>query len=242
MSLLEDLRAIVAQLCPEPCPRCLSPSAAGFCGACRREFARVDDPCARCGLPGPCRRCPALEQAWPLAAIRAPFVYAPPLALYLCAHKYARQRSLGRVLGQLLGLEIGTTTVDCDALVAVPLHARRLRMRGFNQAEEIARPVARALGLPLLGAHVRRERDTQAQAALDRSRRLSAMQHAFSADRGLAGLKIAIIDDVITTASTVNALALTLAGAGAARVEAWAVLRTLGPDGAADSAAARAVE
>jgi ComF family protein len=230
MPLLEDLRAIVNGLCPECCPRCDEPCASGFCQACREGFARVRDPCARCGLPGPCRHCPALTRGWQITAVRAPFAYAPPLARYLQAHKYSRQRPLGRVLGQLLRFELESTGIDCDAIVAVPLHARRLRDRGFNQADEIARPVARALGLPLMSTRVKRGLNTQTQVSLDRHQRIKSMPHAFSADGKLAGLKIAIVDDVITTGATINALANALMSAGAVRAEAWAVLRTIDRD------------
>lgn len=230
MPLLEDLRAVVDGLCPECCPRCDQPCASGFCDACREDFARVSDPCARCGLPGPCRHCPALERGWQISAVRAPFAYAPPLARYLQAHKYSRQRQLGRVLGQLLRCEIESTSIDCDVIVAVPLHVRRLRDRGFNQADEIARPIARSLGLPLMSSRVKRLLYAQTQVTLGRRARLKGVPHAFSADGELEGLKIAIVDDVITTGATINALANALMSAGAVRAEAWAVLRTIDRD------------
>jgi predicted amidophosphoribosyltransferase len=119
--------------------------------------------------------------------------------------------------------------------VPVPLHRRRLRDRTFNQADEIARPLARRLDLPLLVDTVLRQRDTAPQAGLARRSRLQSLAGAFRAlapDLArceLAGLDIAIVDDVVTTGATANGLAAALRAAGAARVSAIAVARTVGP-------------
>jgi ComF family protein len=221
------------------CPRCGFESLNGFCGDCRREFPRIEAPCLRCGLPPPCDPCPALAGDWHVDAVRAPFVYGPPIARYLRNLKYARERHLGRALGQLLaaGIELGcigsaapddSAAPDVDALVAVPLHRRRLRARTFNQADEIGAAVARLRGIPLLSAGVRRAIDTQPQTELDRAERLRGPRRAFRVGRRFEALRLAIVDDVITTGATANALASVLKSAGATRVEAWAVARSVG--------------
>jgi len=229
MSLLNDWRSLVGELCPESCPGCEMPSGAGFCSACRQAFARIDSPCRRCGLSAWHQRCPALAADWRIDSVRAPFIYAPPLTTFLQALKYAKERHLGRALGQLLLGELGSVPSQVDALLAVPLHARRLRMRTFNQADEIARPLARAFGCRLLVAGVRRTRHTPSQTGLDRRERIASLKRAFAVRPNLQGLKLAIIDDVITTGATINALGSALKAAGADRVEAWAVARVIGP-------------
>jgi ComF family protein len=242
MSLLGRLRVAVQTLCPETCPRCGDESVAGFCEACGSEFARVPDACSACGLPGPDHACPARLPGWRLDGVFAPFVYAAPVSVYLQRLKFARQHKLGRALGLLLARElagsanlaraIGSGTLAgrvpaCDMLVAVPLHPRRLRERTFNQADEIARPVARALGLPQRCRGIHRVLHTGAQTGLARAERLVNLERAFQVSCRLDGARIAIVDDVITTGATVNALAAALKAAGAAHVEAWAVARTV---------------
>lgn len=210
------------------CPRCGFESPDGFCSDCRRDFPRIESPCLRCGLPSPCDRCPALASEWRIDAVRVPWVYGPPLAQYLQNLKYGRERHLGRALGQLLAVDIVAPGLDVDALVAVPLHRKRLRMRTFNQADEIGVAVAKVAGTSLLSTGVRRAIDTRPQTELDRAERMRGPRRAFRVDRNLRGMRVAIVDDVITTGATVNALASALKAAGAVHVEAWAVARSIG--------------
>jgi ComF family protein len=150
--------------------------------------------------------------------------------------KYRSERHLGRALGLLLADSLEAPDHRIDALVGVPLHPRRLRARGFNQANEIAAPIARALGRPLLQSGFRRILATRPQTELDRSARLRAPLGSFAVSRNLAGLGIAIVDDVITTGATVDAFAATIRAAGAVRVEAWSVARSVGRTAAPDHA------
>lgn len=214
------------------CPRCGFESLDGFCSDCLREFWPIDSPCPRCGLPSPCDPCPALRLDWEIDAIRAPFVYAPPLALYLQRLKYGRERHLGRALGRLFvaGIDsagMDTAALGIDALVAVPLHRKRLRIRTFNQADEIGVAIAKLTGASLLSAGIGRAIDTLPQTELDRAKRLRGPRRAFRVSRRFDELRIAIVDDVITTGATVNALGSVLKGAGALHVEAWAVARSV---------------
>jgi ComF family protein len=252
MTITARLRALARGLCPETCPRCGQESDGGFCAACGDDFARVAGACRDCGLPGPSHDCPALLPGWRLDGLLAPFAYAEPLAVYLQRLKFARQHRLGRALGLLLARELaGRATADragigdavcgtvdsaaarrafaCDTLVAVPLHPRRLRERTFNQADEIARPIARILGLARRSGSVRRALHTGAQTGLSRAERLVNLERAFRVTCRLHGARIAIVDDVVTTGATVNALAAALKEAGACHVEAWSVARTVVP-------------
>lgn len=226
--MLEVFNALLHRLCPESCPRCRVASDLGFCGDCRQQFRRVPSPCPRCGMPAPCAPCPMTGPGWFIDSVRAPFAYGPPLTRYLWALKFQGQRLLGRALGQLLVTEIESPGIDIDAILSVPLHPRRLRSRGFNQADEIAGPIAARLKRPALVSGVRRKIETRPQTELDRHARLKNPHLSFSITRDFTGYRLAIVDDVITTGATVNALAEALKGNGAVSVVAWAVARGIG--------------
>lgn len=215
---------LLARLFPELCPRCGVETQRGYCTACRGEFVRVPDPCPGCGLARPVLRCPRRGGPWHLDAVVTPYAYAPPLAAELVKLKRDGGRHLGRALGLLLAGHVAPLAGRIDTLVPVPLHASRLRERGFNQALEIGHALARSIRVALRAHEVARTHKTRLQAGLDAARRGANLEHAFRARR--AAGSIAIVDDVVTTGATVNALAAELRGRGAARVEAWAVART----------------
>lgn len=164
-----------------------------------------------------------------LDAVVAPLEYRDPVNEHIQALKFAGRRQIGRALGEILVEAVRAIPQgrDVDAVVAVPLHRRRFLERGYNQATEIARPVAATLSVDLYVAGIRRRRATTAQAQLSASERRSNLRRAFRVTRDLSNLNIAIIDDVITTGATVNALARELKRAGASSVQAWAVARSI---------------
>ena len=221
----------IANLFPELCPRCRGATARGFCSGCSGDFTIVADACERCGLPRPVMHCPRLGAPWHVDSVVAPFRYSMPLHQHVQALKYRRARKLGRALGLLLAERLEPHRDGIDALVAVPMHARRVRQRGYNQAVEIARTVAGELGLPLLIRGIRRLSAAPPQTTLDASRRRVNLEGAFSIERAVEGLKLAIVDDVITTGATINVLARSLRAARARTPNAWAVARTLSEKG-----------
>ena len=156
----------------------------------------------------------------------APFSYQPPLDHYVHALKYRGMRTLGRAFALLLAPDARALYRDIDALVAVPLHRTRLYERGFNQAHEIARTLGRELALPTLGRGIARRAVTIAQTGQGARQRRAGVATAFRVDRDLTGRRVAIVDDVVTTGATVNALAAALRAAGAARCVVFAVART----------------
>lgn len=228
------LRTAVERLLPELCPACGLVSAAGFCRECRATFAPVTDPCPRCGLPGDRHRCPAGGAGWLIDAVRAPFIYEPPIAHHVQALKFGGRRMLGRALGLALAERLGAPC-GVDAVVAVPLDRARFLRRRFNQADEIARPIVRLAALPQLVVGIERNRATRPQTDLSIGERRRNVANAFAVTRDLEGLRLAIVDDVMTTGATANALATALLAAGAARVEAWTVARALPSDAQAPS-------
>jgi ComF family protein len=210
----------------EVCPGCTEASRAGLCPGCAAALPRVADACERCGLARPVASCPRRARLWHVERVIAPFVYSTPLDGYIHALKYRGARRLGRALALAVVDNVRAAARDVDALVPVPLHPRRLRERGFNQATEIARTLGRALERPVLLAGIRRRGAQVAQAGRGAAERLENVASAFLVERDLAGTRLAIVDDVVTTGATVNALAAALRGAGAARCEVWAVART----------------
>ncbi|HTD91809.1 MAG TPA: ComF family protein [Burkholderiales bacterium] len=114
-----------------------------------------------------------------------------------------------------------------DVIIPMPLADARLRERGFNQAQEIARHVANIGGLPLLPRACRKVRDTAPQAALPWKERAKNMRKAFVCDEDFTGKHVAVVDDVMTTGATLNELAQNLKKAGAVRVTCLIAARTL---------------
>jgi ComF family protein len=143
------------------------------------------------------------------------------------AIKYHGALAQGRVLSELFArrLQQIRSAPLPDILLPVPLAGRRFRHRGFNQAIELSRCVEQRLAIPMRADVAIRVRETREQAALDRRERRKNIRGAFALRRDLPAANIAIIDDVMTTGSTVNELARVLKRAGAQRVEVWTVAR-----------------
>jgi len=183
-----------------------------LCAACRGRLPWLDD-AGRGTAPG-------------LDRVVAAFRYAPPVDRWLPRFKFHRDLAAGRLLSQLMVARLA----DCErpqALVAIPLHRARLRTRGYDQALELARPVARALGLPLRRDLLRRVRATAPQSELDAASRAGNLQGAFAACGPALPSHVALVDDVMTTGATLQAAAEALRRAGVARVEAWVCARVL---------------
>jgi len=196
------------------------PLCCAFCGVrTRREERCVCDGCAA-DLPWVE---PRVATA-PFRAELAPLAYDFPIDAAIKALKFGRRLWYGPALAQLLGSVLDSLPDDLDAVLPVPLHWRRKWWRGFNQAREIARPVARQLGLPLVGG-VRRARPTRAQSGLTATARRQNLRGAFVASHANDWRHVLIVDDVITTGATVRELARTVSRAGAEKVSVLAVAR-----------------
>jgi len=201
-----------------------------LCPACDADLPRLAGTlCPRCALPSPgaavCGRC--LADAPHYDATVAALAYRFPADTLVHALKFRSQLALAPLMGDLL---IEAIRERIDLVVPVPLSRERLRERGYNQAAEIARHVARERRARLELTIVIRERDTRAQADLPWSDRARNVRGAFRCERSLDGAAIAVIDDVMTTGATLDELAATLKRAGAARVVNWVVARTFPPD------------
>jgi len=164
-----------------------------------------------------------------LAHVRSALTYEYPVDRLIGAAKFGRQVHVARGLGQLLAWRLPDLPVRPDAVVPVPLHWRREADRGFNQAEEIARSLCAGRGWPLRADLCRRVRPTPEQSALGAAERQENLRGAFAlASRHVAARcrHVLLVDDVLTTGATAEALAGVFKGAGIARVSLWTVART----------------
>ena len=223
----EVYNRLLACLLPERCANCGAVPARGLCQPCRSGLRPVPTPCRGCGLAQPVARCPREGARWSVSSVVAPLRYESPLDGYIHALKFLSHRRMGRALGLVLAEILRAEEIlgAVSALIPVPLHAERLRQRGFNQAYEIARPIAATMNLTLVTSGVKRSVPTQAQTLVDAYRRSTNVEYAFRAHGRFEGATIAIIDDVITTGATINSLARDLRRAGAADVHAWCLAR-----------------
>lgn len=179
-------------------------------------------------LPGEtCGHCRRRRRIFDAAFV--PYRYEFPLVELIHRLKYGGQIAIGRIVGTLLArrlAEQGRPRVD--AIVPVPLHAARESKRGYNQAREIAMFAAELLGVPMEDRLVRRQRATVEQTLLPAAARRRNLRGAFEVRAASVPLRVAIVDDVLTTGATAGALALALKRAGCRQVEVWAVARAVG--------------
>ena len=209
-----------------------------ICMACETELPWLGDQCLTCALPLPaagltCGQClkqpPAFEQ------VIAPWTYSFPVDTLITRFKHSAKWPFGRLLAELLTQFLQNRFDEDlerpDALVPVPLAARRLRQRGFNQAAMLARWLSAGLDIPCDETLLLRTQDTSAQQDLNADARKKNLRNAFTLapDTSIKGRHLALVDDVLTTGATAQALARLLMDAGAARVDVYCLARTPKP-------------
>ena len=202
------------------------------CEACARALPnRPPSACPRCGLPGLdggcCAACEREKPAYDATLALYDFVF--PVDAMVHALKYRHRLSMASFFGAALAARAQDFGAQADLILPMPLHPRRLAERGFNQAVELARPLARVRGLALGLAVVSKLRDIPAQAGLDREARLRNPRGAFECDVSLQGQRVIVVDDVMTTGATLGELARTLKRQGASWVGNLVVAHTPAP-------------
>lgn len=227
-ALASGTRAIVSHLLPQDCGLCGAPSGdSPLCTECLAGLPRLPaEGCPQCALPviggAICGAC--LARTPKFDATRAAFRYGFPVDRLVQSFKYGHRLAAAEWFAAELAAAGPTQS---DLVIAVPLSTDRLAQRGFNQALELARPLARRLGLPLLVDGVARARDTAPQAALPWKDRVRNVRHAFDCTVDLAGHCVMVVDDVMTTGATLDELARTLKAHGAIHVENRVIARAL---------------
>lgn len=226
-----NIRTKIRQLLPaQPCILCGSMSRDGiWCSACDAALPYLDQPhCPSCALPTPqgevCGHC--LKQPPRFNRTVAAFAYRFPLDKLVQAMKYREQLALSQRFAETLLPRIARASLP-DLLIPMPLHPAKLQSRGFNQAQLIAAILAQELDRPLLPHACQRLRDTPSQTTLPWQERKRNMHGAFACEQDLTGKHVALVDDVLTTGASLDALADAVRQRGATQVSAWVVARTL---------------
>jgi len=231
------LNYIQSRLTPAFCLLCGHAAAQDLlCDTCRDSLPLADCRCQRCAVHLPaqgatlCGQC--ITKPPPQDAAYSAFRYHAPIRALLQDLKYSHRLHLGNWLAdrfcETLALHRHPIQVDC--LIPVPLHPNRQRLRGFNQATELARRINRKLNLQLETACIQRHRSTPKQTGLDMRERKQNLRGAFSLDKSCLPQSCALVDDVVTTGATSRELAALLKDNGVQHVEIWSIARADAPD------------
>jgi len=215
---------------PQCCVLCGAKATNKICETCIATLPRIQEHCACCGtaleyFAHQCGEC--LKNPPPFTRTIAAFHYTHPVSDLIIALKFCERLLYAELCGQLLAqqLLVHYQGKNKPSLIfPVPLHKKRLCERGYNQALEIARPIAQELKLPLAKYHTHRIKNTMAQTTLNAIERHKNVKHAFVITEKVP-MHVAVIDDVITTGSTVREFCRVLKQAGAKEIDVWCVAR-----------------
>jgi ComF family protein len=234
--MFQIIKKIYGWFLPATCILCHYPShqPQDLCQRCLHELPILPQSCHRCAniLASPAATCGACLKRPPVAdAMHVLFSYQTPITKLIMELKFHENLVNAKLLGELM-----TTAIlqrwYCNKplpalIIPIPLHHQRMRERGFNQALEISRPIANTLKIPIASQSCFRIKNTAAQARQHAQNRRRNMRGAFQINRAFNGLHVAVLDDVITTGSTLLEFTKTLRGAGASRIDIWCCAKTL---------------
>ena len=215
-------------LLPKRCPLCAARVNRGFCADCLELLPWIMTGCEICGTElleaGVCGGCQSRRPYYDHAVI--PFKYREPVSGQIQLLKYNDQLRYATSLGAMICRRVWKDPTPApDLLIPVPLHRARLRQRGFNQALEIARRIGAELGVEVSHSLLERIKNTVSQTGLGKRQRRSNVKGAFKALALIQHAHVALVDDVVTSGSTVNAAARALKRAGVERVSVWAAAK-----------------
>lgn len=232
---LQILRAIGYRLLSPTCAICRLPSqqARDLCLACEADLPLNHHACAQCALPITatshnlcCGNC--LQKPPAFHCTLAPYLYQKGVTRLIYDLKFNQQLANANIMGQLLAEKVREYYANRkmpQVIIPIPLHKKRLRHRGFNQAAEIGKPISRHLNIALDLFNCQRIIDTAPQSSLAATQRRKNLRGAF-AIKPLHARHVAVLDDVITTGSTLREFCATLRKAGAEQIDVWCVART----------------
>lgn len=239
MDVIASLSHLTRWIYPSRCLLCghkgqkLGHEAVDLCSNCQRQLPFNEMACLSCALPLPqdispgaiCGKCqkkpPAFDASLSL------FRYEQPVVWLIQQLKFNDRLAHARLLGGLLAQKIQRYDMLSQCIIPVPLFRKRLRQRGFNQSVELAKPVAKKTGLPLELNLIERVKPTESQTGLDSRQRRKNIKGAFGVVKAIPYRRVAIVDDVVTTGSTVNEIACVLKRAGVKHVDVWSIARVV---------------
>lgn len=231
------IKTVLDFVFPRICCFCLSElrqSKIDLCEHCKASLPFAVDRCYCCGLRLEqlneailCEKCQNRKP--PFSRVCALFSYDPPVNKLITGLKFNKQLAYGRLLSELLIEAVETEWYKNsplpEAIIPMPLHKTRLRARGYNQAMELVRPFRKQNKISVLHKHCWRSRQTKKQSGLNAERRRQNLKNAFKVQLPQSFEHVAIVDDVVTTSSTVASLSLALKEAGVLQVDVWCICR-----------------
>ncbi len=221
--LRSALNPALCQLCGIPVD-----ATAMLCTHCFNSLSQVPNPCTRCGQPNPasgdiCPSCRLNPPRW--QRMIAPLTFSGATRDLILQFKFAQQRPQARIL--LTHLLDKYRQHTPDVLIPVPLHPQKRLQRGYNQAQEVAAVLSDSLFIPLDTRSLRRVKLTGSQAGLSLHKRRKNLRAAFTYQPVRRYRSVAIIDDIITSGSTMDEICKVIQKAGVRHIEAWSLARTL---------------
>jgi len=231
-SLIKNtLKQCYHRLLPYTCVICKSPSqqALDLCSACENDLPFLQNACSLCGAslaknsPPICGNC--LTHPPPYHDLICLAHYQGPIRRFITQLKFHQQLAFSHILGHLFVKHMGTHQTP-DMIIPVPLHTKRLKQRGFNQALEIAKVIQKQLNIPINHTICQRIRHTQPQTSLPAHQRARNVKKAFTVRGDLSNHHVAVVDDVMTTGHTMREVCCALRKAGTKRVSVWCIAKT----------------
>lgn len=213
---------------PQSCIGC-GKEGSVLCPSCSSHFPRISPPfCRRCGLPLTKEPCPDCQRREPsFDGLRAPFRFERLVRESVHLLKYDNLRCLAKPLAGELAEYLDKNPLPADIIMPVPLHPKKLRERGYNQSELVARELGGVLGLEVDSCSLKRIINTKPQVRLEKAAaRRENVDRAFHCPgKAASGRKVLVIDDVATTGATMNSCALSLIKGGASSVWGLTIAR-----------------
>lgn len=229
-----QLTGLYSKLLTTPCLLCGKHHHDRYlCIDCESSLPKIHSPCPRCALPSQenslCGQC--LKQAPYRDQTTCVYIYRDHLARLITGFKFHNQLFLSRFFAQQLAKQRLLTQQKLpQLLLPIPLHTRRLRQRGYNQANELVKELSQLLSIPFDNQSLTRTKDTSPQTSLSFSQRKKNLKQAFAVKNNGLPHHIALIDDVLTTGHTAETAIKVLKSTGVKTVELWTIARTIRHD------------
>ncbi len=234
--LIQSIKQLLTMALPNTCALCQCHSSNGtdLCDSCMQCLPWNQQACQQCAMPladkaqTHCGQC--LKNPPPFDRMLSLFIYKRPITHMINQLKFHSKLVQSKLLGELLAEKITQYYKQenlPELIIPVPLHKKRLIQRGFNQSTELAKPISRALNIPIDKHACVRSKHTQAQSSLHAKLRKQNTKGAFAMNKTINATHIAIIDDVVTTGSTISELSKTLRQQGAKLIDIWCCARTI---------------